>query len=419
MKSFISFLILSPVIAAPLKVMVIGDSLSEEYRFEVPFSAPDSDPLNANTENWVEILGKRRDSEISFGEFRSDLGGWSDARNGGYEYNWSFPGSESKTWKDAFEETIFTNPLMFFYIDRLLGTVSEMDVAVIFLGGNDANSEYRELIDGESGEAWRLSVVENLATIITQLRNKKSFLPIVLVNVPDVGGTLDVQERFSDPRQRVMVTEQISLLNAQLDALAATNTLQVVDVFALTRDLLSEEPFRFGNVEFFANADPENRKRNLFCKDGFHPATAAQARMASEILDAIGVATSTEVTALEDAEILTDVLAMTSTVDDAYLTWAGGFGLADISMIVDSDGDGLPNLGEYALDQNPTQSSALGFTYFVTPSRMADVETLPFTSSNLKDWGSLSPSHLNILPDGRTQVSSSQPFLRLEFTLRN
>ena len=98
MKSIIPFLILSPLIAEPLKVMVIGDSLSEEYRFEVPFSAPDSDPADANTKNWIEILGELRAEEVSFGEYESDFGGWNDSRNGGYEYNWSIPGSETETW---------------------------------------------------------------------------------------------------------------------------------------------------------------------------------------------------------------------------------------------------------------------------------------------------------------------------------
>ncbi len=42
--------------AAPVRVLVIGDSMSEEYAHELPFSAPDSNPDNPNTVNWVEIL---------------------------------------------------------------------------------------------------------------------------------------------------------------------------------------------------------------------------------------------------------------------------------------------------------------------------------------------------------------------------
>ena len=42
------------------KIMVIGDSQSEEYRFEVPFSAPESNPIESNTRNWVELLAERQ-----------------------------------------------------------------------------------------------------------------------------------------------------------------------------------------------------------------------------------------------------------------------------------------------------------------------------------------------------------------------
>ena len=50
-------------------VVVIGDSLSEENAFmidalgragDIGFSSPDSDPTDANTANWVEILANWR-----------------------------------------------------------------------------------------------------------------------------------------------------------------------------------------------------------------------------------------------------------------------------------------------------------------------------------------------------------------------
>ncbi len=68
----------------PLKVMAIGDSMTEEYHFEALFfSSPDSDPTNANTMNWVEILDARRDGDINFGKYRSTFGAYLDYRNAG------------------------------------------------------------------------------------------------------------------------------------------------------------------------------------------------------------------------------------------------------------------------------------------------------------------------------------------------
>lgn len=75
--------------AAPLKVLSIGDSLTEEYRFETPFSAPESAPgvpgLEANTKNWVEIVSARRGEWLSFGSYDPNLLSYPDFRNGGVQ----------------------------------------------------------------------------------------------------------------------------------------------------------------------------------------------------------------------------------------------------------------------------------------------------------------------------------------------
>ena len=60
-------LLLPELLTAQTKVLVIGDSLSAEYEYSTPFSAPDSDELDANTLNWIEILDQERDTEIDFG----------------------------------------------------------------------------------------------------------------------------------------------------------------------------------------------------------------------------------------------------------------------------------------------------------------------------------------------------------------
>ncbi len=39
-----TWLLPTTLAAAPQNILVLGDSLSEEYAFELPFSAPDSNP---------------------------------------------------------------------------------------------------------------------------------------------------------------------------------------------------------------------------------------------------------------------------------------------------------------------------------------------------------------------------------------
>jgi len=74
--------------AAPLRVLAIGDSMTEEYAFELPFSAPDSNPTNANIDNWPDILTNHRAAWLTLGSYRTALLSWLDLRDGGYEYNY-------------------------------------------------------------------------------------------------------------------------------------------------------------------------------------------------------------------------------------------------------------------------------------------------------------------------------------------
>lgn len=419
MKILLAFLFPCLIAAAPLKVMVIGDSLSEEYRFEVPFSAPESDPLDANTKNWIEILGEQRVDEISFGEYKGEPFGWSDSRNGGYEYNWSVPGSETETWFEVFEAGPFDEPLLFFVAERLRDSVSKMDAAVIFLGGNDANSEYSNLYNDTPIDGWADTVVANLGVIVSKLRAEKPGLPIVLANVPDVGATLDVQSDHPDSMKRTVATSYIAALNTKINQLAAIRSLTVFDVFGLTEELNATEPFRIGNIEFFQNADPENRKRNLFCRDGFHPSTPAHIELANSIVAALDYATEAELTPLTDTESLVDVMGIDPAQDDAYLAWLSAFTVSNESLLADPDHDGIPNLGEYAFGLQPDVSDVIRFDYFTVPSRETYVKITPVSSTLLQNWQPVPANEITNLPNGRKQVTPSLPFMRYRFEVQN
>ena len=92
MKILLALLLVGTAIALPKKVLVVGDSMSEEYRFEIPFSAPASDPTDSNTKNWVELLAEFRSDEITFGAYENNAFSYPDLRNAGYEFNWGVPG---------------------------------------------------------------------------------------------------------------------------------------------------------------------------------------------------------------------------------------------------------------------------------------------------------------------------------------
>ena len=74
-----------PVQAAdPLKVLAIGDSMTEEYAYEVSFSAPDSNKTNANVRSWPELLRIFRPNDVTLGPYENQGGSYLDLRNAGH-----------------------------------------------------------------------------------------------------------------------------------------------------------------------------------------------------------------------------------------------------------------------------------------------------------------------------------------------
>ncbi len=83
--------------AQPMRILSIGDSLTEEYRFETPFSGPktegsDIPAIDANTHNWPEIISEYRSQYLSFGSYAPNLLDYRDFRDAGYKYNYGIPG---------------------------------------------------------------------------------------------------------------------------------------------------------------------------------------------------------------------------------------------------------------------------------------------------------------------------------------
>ena len=58
---------------------------------------------------------------------------------------------------------------------------------VIFAGGNDVDSYYGKLYDGEPATAELTATRDNLKWMVDYVRSIKASLPIVLVSVPHLG----------------------------------------------------------------------------------------------------------------------------------------------------------------------------------------------------------------------------------------
>ena len=346
-----------PVGAVPQKILVLGDSQSEEYAFEVPFSAPDSDPDEANLSNWVEILAAERGSEVSFGSYKSDYLGYSDWRDGGYAFNWGVPAFETidlhellnpPDWPTSIDEILDKASLP--QIEDQLN--DDVGWAVIFCGANDVNGSYDDYYNGTVTEGTLNGIRDNLAEVIDFIQSTNPAVKIVLVNVPDVGVTPDVIADHGNAAKRATATAKIALLNSKLAALAASENVALADYFALTRQMDGPGDFYLNGTAFHKAGHDQNPPQYLFAKDGFHPSTVAQALVGNLILRAMNDRYGSSFTLLPNREILGDVLGLDP--DQPFIDWKSAKGVAGTAT-ADPDHDGVPLLVEFAVGLDPAE----------------------------------------------------------------
>lgn len=400
--------------AAPQKIMVIGDSQSEEYRFEIPFSAPESDPFESNTKNWIELLSEHRPDSVTFGEYKRNAFEWADVRNAGYEYNWSIPGAFISTFLEVLNSSIFNDQEYLTSKIEILDQIDEVDAIVIFLGGNDIRTVYSKLHRDEPPAGWPQNIIAEMEELIEIIRDETPGIPIIVGDFPNVGGTEKTRLSHPDQRGQNIASEHVANANLLLKQMLEPKDIPLFEVSRVTTDLLDEAAIRIGNIEFLPFGHPENLPRYLLCRDGFHPATATQATIANMIVTALNEETSSNTTPFSDEEILTDILGLDPAADDDYLSWIANFPVPNNSLLADPDGDGLTNLGEYALDSSPLTSDAprlesdLTFNFTTTPSRNDYVSTRASGSPDLKNWSPIPTA---------PPFTAPFPFLRLEFSL--
>lgn len=430
---------------AALKVMAIGDSMTEEYHLieSIFFSAPLSNPTEANTMNWVEILLARRAADISFGGYKDGLLlTYSDYRNSGYEYNWGIPGYDTDMWMEIIHATNpIEDPVEFISRVSLIDQYDEVDVVVIMLGGNDVRSRYAALYNSLPGggvaTTFISTVTANLEDIIDEIRGVNSTVPIVLANIPDLGATPDKITAHPDPVKRANATAIINDLNVTVAALATSKGVTLAPISELTDAIISPDPLYIGAIEMIKGKDPENPPSYLFCREGLHPSTNGQSVIANTLLAAINTATGSSIPLLPDREVITHLLGLNP--DQPFIDWAGSKGLTDLSMTADKDGDGIPSLGEYLLNLDPSVANdmhianvqniltlptmILGYTLNTAAARLADINIKQ--STNLEDWDDVPAANLIDMGSGNYQARmplGSQRggvgFFRMEFQLK-
>ena len=101
--------------------------------------------------------------------------------------------------------------------------------------------------------------------------------------------------------------------------------------------------------------DADNNPRYAFVRDGLHPNTALQVLNARVIIRAFNRGYGAGIPIITDAEAL-QLLGIDP--NQPFFDWLARIGIGGKSYRADSDGDGLPQLAEYAFGLNPNVADA-------------------------------------------------------------
>lgn len=418
--------------ATPLRLVVIGDSLSAEYDSISGFTAIGGveDPTQYaaitvpgwESMSWVEVLGRLRSNAIDLGQTKNTFPGWTDLSNPlqidlrftGYEYNFAVPGFTASQFEQVINSSpIFSDPQLYYYKQQIESVLQNQgDAAVVWLGANELRENYGFLYDGNDPTDLINSLSNNLVQVVDFVRAQKPGIKLVIANLPDLGATPTKQADHPDPVKRANATSATIAANDAIASIAAARNLPVADVFPDTYRLVQGETVWIGPVNLYPGSDADNNPRYQFTRDGLHPNTCLQSIIARRVIDTFNQAYGTGIEPITDGEILT-----LTGLDprQTYLDWASTNSITATAPGDDSDGDGLVNLAEFVFDLDPQTvnsgpvtldqiGDAIVVRYTPDPDRERLVAIEPEWTTNLVQWLPVPAENRTVLSTGEVQI---------------
>jgi hypothetical protein len=285
------------------RTVVAGDTLCEEYAFMTAsggpygrygFASPESEPAEANTMNWVEILGRQRGGgsgadSLFLGVYALNwyVNPYDDLRRAGYSMNFGFPGYKTTSWVNLLNAKDEEGDILWHTKKHLASALITADVVVVMMGWEDLKQNYGRIFD----DTWPAG---NYGLIVDRLIARARYFdgalrtrPVVICTVPDPGVSPAMMADHPDPGMRADARARIRAMNDELKVRATAEGFGIADVHAVTLRVEDEVPLVINGQEFLAAGHPENLPEYLFCGDELHPATVLQCLFANEVIGGI------------------------------------------------------------------------------------------------------------------------------------
>ena len=159
---------------------------------------------------------------------------------------------------------------------------------------NDASVNLGSILAGNPGPFVR-TLVNDVTTVLRTI-TQSGPVHLVVANVPDTGVTPLIQRALAyNPAALQQLTGAIALANQQIDAVAASYHVPVIDLFDFSH--LTRTPLTLGGTQV----------TRFLAPDAWHPGTVTQGLIANAFLAALNIGYGTDITGLplSDQEILT------------------------------------------------------------------------------------------------------------------